>query len=61
MTIDLNTLKSVISKSKPSDRLVLTVDSIDKDSYKNCLKEIEDFIKKNEDYVITVIKRKTIA
>ena len=57
MKIDMNNLKNMISSSKPSDRLVVTVDSLEKNSLQMCQKEIEKFIKKQEDYVITVIKR----
>jgi hypothetical protein len=57
MKIDLNTLKSLISKSKPNDILVLQVNPLEKNSLEICQKEIDKFIKKQEDYVITVIKR----
>jgi hypothetical protein len=57
MKIDLNTLKSLISKSKPSEILVLQVNTLEKNSLQICQKEIDKFIKKQEDYVITVIKR----
>lgn len=57
MKIDLNTLKSLISKSKPNDILVLQVNPLEKNSLEICQKDIEKFVKKQEDYVITVIKR----
>ena len=57
MKIDMNNLKTMISSAKPSDRLVLTVGSLEKNSLQMCQKEIEKFIKKEEDYVITVIRK----
>ena len=57
MKIDKNKLKSLISISKPQDLLILSVDSLDKNSYKNYQIEIDKFIKKDQDYIITVIKR----
>lgn len=57
MNLDKNSLKNLITKSKPNEMLVLLVDSLDKNHYKNYQNEIDRFIKKSEDYVITVIKR----
>ncbi|MDH6302635.1 hypothetical protein M2128_001573 [Polynucleobacter sphagniphilus] len=55
--IDKKTLKKTIDTAKPAEILVLTVNKIEKNSLQICQKEIEKFIKKQEDYVITVIKR----
>lgn len=57
MNLDKNSLKNLITKSKPNEMLVLLVDSLDKNHYKNYQNEIDRFIKKSEDYVITVMKR----
>ena len=57
MNIDKKSLKQLIEQSKPNDILVLSVNSLQKNSLQICQKEIEKFIKKQEDYVITVIKR----
>jgi hypothetical protein len=50
-------LISLLSSTKPNDLLVISVNSLDKNSYKNYKIEIDKFMKKSEDYVITVIKR----
>ena len=57
MNIDKKSLKQLIEQSKPNDILVLQVNPLEKNSLQMCQKEIEKFIKKQEDYVITVIKR----
>lgn len=57
MSLDKSALKKRIDASKPSEILVLLVDSLDKNNYKNYQNEINSFIKKTEDYVITVMKR----
>ena len=57
MKIDLNNLKTMISSAKPNDRLILTINYLERDSYRSCQKEIEKFIKKEEDYVIAVIRK----
>lgn len=57
MNLDKNSLKNLITKSKPNEILVLLVDSLDRNHYKNYHNEIDRFIKKSEDYVITVMKR----
>ena len=55
--IDKKTLKKTIDTAKPAEILVLTVNKLEKNSLQICQKDIEKFIKKQEDYVITVIKR----
>jgi hypothetical protein len=55
--IDKSSLTKLISQSKSSEILVLSVNSLQKNSLQMCQKEIEKFIKKQEDYVITVIRR----
>jgi hypothetical protein len=57
MKIDRNTLKKLIEQSKPNETLVLTVNSLEKNSLQSCQKEIGKFVNKEDDYVITVIKR----
>ena len=55
--IDKPTLKKLMEQSKPHEILVLSVNSLEKNSLQMCQKEIERFINKSDDYVITVIKR----
>ena len=57
MNLDKKSLKQLIEQSKPNEIIVLTVNSLEKNSLQICQKEIDKFIKKQEDYVITVIKR----
>jgi hypothetical protein len=57
MKIDRNTLKKLIEQSKPNETLVLTVNSLEKNSLQSCQKEINKFIDKSEDYVIVTIQR----
>jgi hypothetical protein len=57
MNIDKKSVKQLVEQSKPNEILVLTVNSLEKNSLQMCQKEIDKFIKKQEDYVITVIKR----
>ena len=57
MTPDRNLLKNLITTTKSHDLLVLSVNSLDKNSYKNYTNEIEKFIKKSDDYVVMVIRR----
>lgn len=57
MTLDKLALKKCIDTAKPSEILVLSVNKLEKNSLQMHQKEIERFIKKQEDYVIMVIKR----
>ena len=57
MNIDKKSLKQLVEQSKLNEILVLSVNSIEKNSLQMCQKEIDKFIKKQEDYVITVIKK----
>jgi len=57
MKIDKSSIKRLIEQSNPSEILVLSVDSLEKNSLQICQKEIDKFVKKQEDYVITVIMR----
>jgi hypothetical protein len=57
MTIDKSALKRCIDQSTPKDLLVLAVNKLEKNSLQMCQKEIDRFIKKSDDYVITVTKR----
>ena len=57
MNVDKKSLKQFVEQSKPNEILVLSVNPLEKNSLQMCQKEIDKFIKKQEDYVITVIKR----
>ena len=57
MNLDRNQLKTLITKAKSSELLVLNVNRIDKNSSTNCYKEIDKFIKSKDDCVVIVIKR----
>ena len=57
MTPDRNLLKNLFAHVKPKDLLVLSVNSLDKNSYKIYQNEIDKFIKKSDDYVVIVIKK----
>ncbi len=57
MTPDRNLLKNLISSTKSQDLLVLSVNSLDKNSVKTYQNEIDKFIKKSDDYVVIVIKK----
>ncbi len=50
-------LINLISSTKPHDFLVLSVNSLDKNSYKNYKIEVDKFMKKSEDYVVIVMRR----
>ena len=55
--IDKSKLISLLSSTKPHDLLVLSVNSLDKNSYKHYKIEIDKFMKKSDDYVVMVIKK----
>jgi hypothetical protein len=55
--IDKKVLKKTIDTAKPTEILVLSVNKLDKNSLQMCQKEIDKFIKKQEDCVITVIRK----
>ena len=57
MILDKNALKRLIEQVKPSDLFVLSVNSLEKNSLQMCQKEIDKFIKKQEDCVIVLIKK----
>lgn len=57
MKIDKSSIKRLIEQSSSNEILVLSIDSLAKNSLQICQKEIDKFVKKQEDYVITVIKR----
>jgi len=57
MTPDKTLLKRQIDQSKLNEMLILNVNKLEKNSLNMCQKRIEKFVKKQEDYVITVIKR----
>ena len=55
--IDKPKLVSLLTSTKPKDLLVLSVNSLDKNSYKTYQNEIDKFIKKSDDYVVIAIKK----
>ena len=57
MNVDKTSLKRLVEQSKPNEILVLQVNPLAKNSLQICQKEIDKFVKKDDDYVITVIKR----
>ena len=57
MTLDKTALKRQIDQSRPNELLVLTVNKLEKNSLQMCQKEIDKFVKKEEDYVITIMRR----
>ena len=57
MNVDKTSLKRLVEQSKPNEILVLQVNPLEKNSLQICQKEIDKFVKKDDDYVITVIKR----
>ena len=57
MKVDKTSLKRLVEQSKPNEMLVIQVNPLEKNSLQFCQKEIDRFIKKSDDYVITVIKR----
>jgi hypothetical protein len=54
---DKSKLISLLSSTKPNDLLVLSVNSLDKNSYKNYQNEMTKFMKKSYDYVVIVVRR----
>ena len=54
---DKSKIISLLTSTKPNDLLVISVNSLDKNSYKNYQNEMARFMKKTEDYVVMVIKR----
>ena len=50
-------LISLLSSTKPNDLLVLSVNSLDKNSYRNFRIEIDKFMKKSEDYVVIALRK----
>jgi S-adenosylmethionine:tRNA-ribosyltransferase-isomerase (queuine synthetase) len=57
MNLDKTALKRLIDQTRQGDLLVLDLSRLEKNSLQMCQKEIEKFIKKQEDYLIMVIKR----
>jgi hypothetical protein len=57
MKVDKSALKKTIDKAKPDEILLLSFVSLEKDSVSTKWKLVENFIKKDQDYVITVIKK----
>ena len=54
---DKSKLISLLSSTKHHDLLFLSVNSLDKNSYKNYKIQIDKFMKKSEDYVVIAIKK----
>jgi len=57
MNIDKSSIKRLIEQSSSSEILVLSVNSLEKNSFQMCQKEIDKFIKKQEDCVIVLIRK----
>jgi len=57
MNLDKTALKRLIDQTRQGDLLVLDMSRLEKNSLQMCQKEIDKFIKKQEDYVIIVMKR----
>jgi len=57
MNIDKTSLKRKIDQSKPNELLVLSVNSLEKDSVNTNLKRIEKFINSKDDYIIAAIRK----
>jgi len=57
MMVDKSVLKRFIDKSAVKDLLILTVNGYEKNSLRICQKEIEGFLKNQEDNLIIVIRR----
>lgn len=57
MNIDKSLLKRLVEQSKSNEILVLLINSLDKNSYKNYQKEIDSFVNKKDDYVMVLLKK----
>ena len=57
MTVDKTALKKMIDTARPNDLMVANISALDKDSQKKAKAELEKFITKSGDYVVTVVKR----
>ena len=57
MNLDKSALKQLMNQSRPNDLIVLTISKFEKNSLQMCQKEIDKFMKKQEDYVIVLIKK----
>ena len=57
MNLDKTTLKRLIEQTRQGDLLVLDMSRLKKNSLQMCQKEIEKFMKKQEDCVIALIKK----
>jgi hypothetical protein len=57
MNLDKTALKRLIDQTRQGDLLVIDMSRLEKNSLQMCQKEIEKFIKKQEDYVLTVMKK----
>lgn len=57
MTIDKTALKKHFDSARPNDMLVITVSALEKDGIKRVKSELEKFMSKNGDYVVTVVRR----
>ena len=57
MNLDKNALKRLIEQTRRGDLLVLDMSRLEKNSLQMCEKAIDKFMKKQEDYVIVLIKK----
>lgn len=57
MTANKTALKKMIDAARPNELMVATVSSLDKDAQKKMRAELDKFMSKSGDYVVTVMKK----
>ena len=57
MAIDKNALKKMIDTAKPNDLMVATVSALDKNCQKKVKSELDKFMAKSGECVVTAIKK----
>jgi hypothetical protein len=57
MMINKTALMKSIDQTKQNEMIVLTVNSLEKDSLRSVQKDIEKFMNKSYDYLTTIVKR----
>jgi len=55
--INKTALMKSIDQTKQNEMIVLTVNSLEKDSLRSVQKDIEKFMNKSYDYLTTIVKR----
>ncbi len=56
MIVNKTALKKMIDSAKPDDLLVATVSSLDKNGQRKVRSELEKFMSKSGEYILTIIK-----